>query len=64
MSAQNPNTIQRYLLQALTQGMELVISYLTSINTVTPEYLTTTPALLPTPGGAYIISPLRKDTSS
>jgi hypothetical protein len=44
--------------------MEMAISYLTSINVVTPEYLTTTSALLPTLDGAYIISHLRKGTSS
>jgi hypothetical protein len=64
MSANNHQTTQGYLLQALTQGMEIAISDLISINIVTPEYLTTTPALLPTPDGAYIISHLRKDTSS
>ena len=42
----------------------MAISYLTSINVVTPEYMTTTPVLLPTPDKAYIISHLRKDTSS
>ena len=42
----------------------MAISYLTSINVVTPEYLTITPTLLPTPDGAYIISHLHKDTSS
>ena len=42
----------------------MAISYLPSIKVVTPEYLSTTPALLPTPVGAYIVSHLRKDTSS
>ena len=64
MFVQNPHTAQGYLLHALTQGMEMAISYLTSINVITPEYLTTTPTLLPTFDGAYIISHLRKDTSS
>ena len=44
--------------------MEMAISYHTSIHVVTPAYLTTTPALLPTPDGAYTISHLRKDTST
>jgi hypothetical protein len=39
-------------------------SYLSSLNIVTPEYLTTSSTLLPTTDGAYIISHLRKDTSS
>jgi hypothetical protein len=42
----------------------MAISYLTSLNVVTPEYLTTTPTPLPTPDGACIISHLCKDTSS
>jgi hypothetical protein len=39
-------------------------SYLSSLNITTPDYLNTSPTLLPTPDGAYIISQLRKDTSS
>jgi len=44
--------------------MEVAKSYLSSLNIITPEYLNTSPTLLPTPDGAYIISLLRKDTSS
>jgi hypothetical protein len=55
---------QGYLLQALTQGMEVANSYLSSLNIITPKYLNTSPTLLPTPDGAYVISHLRKDTSS
>ena len=64
MSAQSPHTTQGYLLHALTMGMEMAISYLTSINITTREQLTTIPTLLPTPDRSYIISHLRKDTSS
>jgi len=56
--------IQGYRLQALTQGMEMANSYLSSLNITTPEYLNTSPTLLPTLDGASIISHLRKDTSS
>jgi hypothetical protein len=62
MSVQNPHTAQGYLLRALTQGMKMAISYLTSINGITPEYLTTNPTLMLTRGGAHIISHLRKIT--
>jgi len=44
--------------------MEMANSYLSSLNIITPEYLSTSPTLLHTPDGAYIISHLRKDTSS
>jgi hypothetical protein len=44
--------------------MEMANSYLSSLTITAPEYLNTTPTLLPTPDGAYIISHLRKDTSS
>jgi hypothetical protein len=44
--------------------MEMANSYLSSLNITTPEYLNTSPTLLPTPDGAYIISHLRKDTFS
>jgi len=64
MATQNPHTIQGYLLHVLTMGMEMAISYLTFINIITPEYLTTTPILPPTPEGSYIISHLRKNPSS
>ena len=64
MSVQNPHTAQGYLLHALTKGLEMTISYFTSICVITPEYLTTTPTILTTYDGAYIISHLRKDTSS
>ena len=36
MSAQNPHTIQGYLLHALPLGMEMDISYLAYINVITP----------------------------
>jgi hypothetical protein len=55
---------QGYLLQELTQGMEMANSFLSSLTITTSEDLRAPPALLPTPDGAYIISQLRKDTSS
>jgi hypothetical protein len=64
MSAHNPTIAQGYLHQALTQGMEMAISFLASLTVVTPDYLGTSPTLLPTPDGAYIISHVRKDNSS
>ena len=64
MSAHNHNTTQGYLLHALTQVMKMANSHLSSLNITTPEYLKTSPTLLPTLDGAYIISHLRKDTSS
>ena len=64
MSAHITNMAQGYLLQALTLGMEMTHTYLSSLNlTISDSHLATT-ALLPTPGGAYIVSHLRKDTSS
>jgi len=44
--------------------MEMANSYLSPLNIITPKNLNTPPTLLPTPDGAYIISHLRKDTSS
>jgi hypothetical protein len=44
--------------------MEMANSYLSSLNITTPDSLHTSPALHPTLDGAYIISHLRKDTSS
>jgi hypothetical protein len=64
MSAHNPTTTQGYLHQALAQGMEMAISFLSSLAVVTPDFLTTPPTLQPTPDGAYIISHVRKDNSS
>jgi hypothetical protein len=64
MFAHNPTITQDYLHQALTQGMEMAISFLSSLAVVTPDYLTTSPTLQPTPDGAYIISHVRKDNSS
>jgi hypothetical protein len=64
MSAHNHTIAQGYLLQALTQGMEIANSYLSLLDITTLEYLNTPPTLLPTPDGAYIISHLRKDTFS
>ena len=64
MSAHNHNMAQGYMLQALTQGMDMANSYLSSLTITTPEDLKAPPTLLPTPDGAYIISHLRKDTSS
>ena len=46
------------------QGMEMAISFLASLTVVTPDYLNTTPTLLPTSDGAYIIFHVRKDNSS
>ena len=64
MSVDNHNIAQGYLLQALTQDVEMANSYLSSLTVTTPESLNTAPTLLPTPDGAYIISHLRKDTST
>jgi len=64
MPEHNHTTTQGYLLQALTQGMDMANSYLSSLKITTPDYLNTSPTLLPTLDGAYIISHLRKDTSS
>jgi len=65
MSAQSPTITQGYLHQALTQGMEMAIFFLASLIVDTPNYLiSTTPTLQPTPDGAYIISHVRKDSSS
>jgi hypothetical protein len=64
MSVDNHNIAQEYLLKALTQGMEMANSYLSSLTITIPEYLNTAPTLLPTPDGAYIISHLRKNTST
>jgi hypothetical protein len=64
MSVQDPRITQGYLLHALTGGIEMATSYITSINIITPKHLATTPRLLPSPDGSYIISHLRKDTSS
>jgi hypothetical protein len=58
-----PNDSYSTLHQALTQGMEMAISFLASLTVVTPDYLNTSPTLLPTPDGAYIISHVRKDNS-
>jgi hypothetical protein len=44
--------------------MDMANSYLSSLNITTPEFLKASPALLPTPDGAYVISHLRKDTSA
>jgi len=44
--------------------MEMANSYLPSLSITPPEYLNTSPTLLPTPDGAYNIFHLRKDTSS
>ncbi len=42
----------------------MATSYLSSTNNITFEYATAPPTLIPTPDGSYIISHLRKDTSS
>ncbi len=42
----------------------MVTSYLAHTNTITSEYATAPPTLIPTPEGSYIVSHLRKDTSS
>ena len=42
----------------------MATSYLSSTNNITPEYATTSSTLNPTPDVFYIISHLRKDTSS
>jgi hypothetical protein len=44
--------------------MEMANSYLSSLDITTPDYLNTPPTLQTTPDGAYIVSHLRKDTSS
>ncbi len=64
MSPHDPTITQGYLHQALTHGMEMAVSYLASLTVITPDYLSTSPTLQPTPDGAYIISHVRKDTSS
>jgi hypothetical protein len=64
MSAHYPNTPQGYLIQALLWGTATAISYLSSTNNITSEYATAPPTLIPTHDGAFIISHLRKDTSS
>ena len=63
MSAHDHDIAQGYLLTALTKGIEMAKSFLSSL-TISPEDLKASPPLLPTPDGAYIISHLRKDTSS
>jgi hypothetical protein len=55
---------QGYLLDALATGMEMAITYLSSISITTSAADKAPPTLLPSPDGAYIISHLRKDTSS
>ena len=42
----------------------MAIYFLSSLAVVTPDYLTTSPTLQPTPDGEYIISRVRKDNSS
>ena len=42
----------------------MATSYLSSTNNITTEYATAPPTLIPTPEDSYIISHLRKDTSS
>ena len=42
----------------------MAISFLASLTVVSPDYLSTSPTLQPTPNGAYIISNVRKDNSS
>ena len=64
MSAQDPNTPQGYLMQALLGGIATVISHLSSINKITSKYATAMPTHIPTPDGSLVISHLRKDTSS
>jgi hypothetical protein len=44
--------------------MDMANSYLSSLNITTSESLKASPSLLPTPDGAYVISHLRKDTST
>jgi len=64
MPAHDPNTPQGYLMQALLGGIATAISHLSSTNKITSEYATATPKLIPTPDGSFIISHLRKYTSS
>ncbi len=64
MSAHDPHIPQGYLIHALLEGITISTSYLSSTNTITPEYITAPPTLIPAPEGSYIISHLRKDTSS
>ena len=42
----------------------MATSYLSSTNNITSEYANAPPTLIPTPDGLYIITYLRKDTSS
>ncbi len=64
MSAHDPHTPPGYLIHALLEGITMATSYLSSTNTITSEYATAPPTLIPIPEGSYIISHLRKDTSS
>ncbi len=64
MSARDATVTQEYLHQALTQGVEIAISFLASLSVVTPDCLSAPPTLQPTPDGAYIISHVRTDNSS
>jgi hypothetical protein len=64
MSAHDPHTPQGYLIHALLEGITMATSYLSSTNTTISEYATAPPTLIPTPEGSYIISHLRKETSS
>ena len=48
MSAHNHAIAQGSLLQALTHGMEMANSDLSSFDITTPDYLNTPPTLLPT----------------
>jgi hypothetical protein len=63
MSAHDPTIPQGYLHQVLIQGLASATTFLTSlIGAVAPHH--NTPALQPTPDGAYIISHVRKDNST
>jgi hypothetical protein len=44
--------------------MDMANAYLSSLNITTRESLKAFPTLLPTPDGAYVITHLRKDSSS
>ena len=64
MFAHNSHIPQGYRIQALTGGIAIATSYLTSTNTTTTYHTTVVSSLLPTRGGSYIVSHLRKDTFS
>jgi hypothetical protein len=64
MSAQNPHTPQGYLLHALMGGIAMATAYLSSTNAITAKHNHAPSTLIPTLDGSYILSHVRKDTST